>query len=198
MRAAPVGLIAPIIGSDDAVFNLAAEVAGLTHGHPSGFLSAGHLAVTVASLLRGEALPTALDAAGEQLRQRDGHREVADAITAARAIAGRGWPKPEDLETLGGGWVAEEALAIAICCALSAPNFQDGIILAANHSGDSDSTAAIAGNLLGVQLGEQAIPHDWLIELELRSDIGQVADDLYAVTTGKLTADAAWERYPGW
>jgi ADP-ribosylglycohydrolase len=101
-------------------------------------------------------------------------------------------------ETLGGGWVAKEALAIAICCALSAPNFQDGIILAANHSGDSDNTAAIAGNLLGVQLGEQAIPHGWLIELELRSDIGQVADDLYAVTTGKLTADAAWERYPGW
>lgn len=32
--------------------------------------------------------------------------------------------------------------------------------LAVNHDGDSDSTGAITGNILGAYLGQQAIPQD--------------------------------------
>jgi len=35
--------------------------------------------------------------------------------------------------------VAEEALSMGLYCALGAKDFEDGIILAVNHSGDSDS-----------------------------------------------------------
>lgn len=198
MRAAPVGIFAPAADGDDDVFRLAADAAALTHGHPSGYLAAGYLAVAVAALLRGCSLPEALDAAEAQLRRRDAHREVADAVVAARALAARGKPTPEQLEALGGGWVAEEALAIAVCCALVADDFMDGIILAANHSGDSDSTAAIAGNLLGALLGEAAIPPQWLDRLELREEIAQLADDLHGAVGRTLNAETAWDRYPGW
>jgi ADP-ribosyl-[dinitrogen reductase] hydrolase len=94
--------------------------------------------------------------------------------------------------------VAEEALAIAVCCTLTATDFVTGIISAANHSGDSDSTAAIAGNLLGARFGELAIPPAWLAELELRDEIFQLADDLQAIAAGDLRSEAAWGRYPGW
>jgi hypothetical protein len=50
--------------------------------------------------------------------------------------------------------------------------------LAVNHDGDSDSTAAIAGNLLGAALGVEAIPQRWLSALEARRVIAEVADDL--------------------
>jgi ADP-ribosylglycohydrolase len=56
---------------------------------------------------------------------------------------------PEIVEQLGGGWVAEEALATALFCALKATNFAEGVLLAVNHSGDSDSTGSLTGNLLG-------------------------------------------------
>ena len=60
---------------------------------------------------------------------------------------------------MGGGWVGEEALAIALYCALNAQDdFAHGVLLAVNHSGDSDSTGAITGNLLGLMLGIDAIP----------------------------------------
>jgi ADP-ribosylglycohydrolase len=59
--------------------------------------------------------------------------------------------------SLGGGWVAEEALAIAICASVAAEDFSDGIVMAVNHSGDSDSSAAITGNVLGALWGEGAI-----------------------------------------
>ncbi|MBV8094776.1 MAG: ADP-ribosylglycohydrolase family protein, partial [Acetobacteraceae bacterium] len=104
---------------------------------------------------------------------------------------------PEKLERLGAGWVAEEALAIAICCALAARDFRHGVTLAVNHSGDSDSTGAIAGNLLGAQLGVGAIPEDWLAELELRDEINQLAVDINAGIGPDDEAQAAWERYPG-
>jgi ADP-ribosyl-[dinitrogen reductase] hydrolase len=118
-------------------------------------------------------------------------------VARARALASRGRPGPNKLEMLGRGWVAEEALAIAVCCSLTATDFADGVILAANHSGDSDSTAAITGNVLGVLFGEGAIPTAWLNNLERGHEIAQLADDLYAITIGALRAETIWDRYPG-
>lgn len=179
------------------MFDVAVDTGSLTHGHPSGFLTAGYLAVLVAALVRRETLMRACELADAQLNKRKGCEEVASALAAARALASRGRPAPEELERLGGGWVAEEALAIAVCCALVAKDFVDGIVLAANHSGDSDSTAAITGNLLGAQFGEPAIPVSWLDKLELRDEIARIADDVYAAATGTINVAADWDRYPG-
>ena len=77
--------------------------------------------------------------------------------------------------------MAEEALAIAVYCALTAPGFRSGVLLAVNHGGDSDSTGAICGNLLGASLGADAIDADLLDGLEGREVITQLADDLYDV-----------------
>jgi ADP-ribosylglycohydrolase len=44
--------------------------------------------------------------------------------------------------------------------------------------GDSDSTGAIAGSLMGAHLGEGAIPQRWLAELELRAAIERPAIEL--------------------
>jgi ADP-ribosylglycohydrolase len=73
---------------------------------------------------------------------------------------------------------AEEALAIGIWCALLTPSFEQGVINAVNHSGDSDSTGLIAGHLPGIQHGLTAIPDRWLEGLELGSAIEKVAKDI--------------------
>lgn len=132
------------------------------------------------------------------LRGQPDHGEVARAVDAARTLAAAGRPTPERLETLGGGWIAEEALAIAICAALVAGDFADGVLLAVNHSGDSDSTGAIAGNLLGARLGIGAILSRWLEELELREAITRIAGDLDAIATERMSSREAWDAYPGW
>ena len=53
------------------------------------------------------------------------------------------------------------------------------MIAAVNHSGDSDSTGAVTGNILGAYLGINAIPAKYLEKLELKETIPEVADDLY-------------------
>ena len=53
------------------------------------------------------------------------------------------------------------------------------MIAAVNHGGDSDSTGAITGNILGAAIGYEAIPQFFLDDLELRDVILHMADDLY-------------------
>ena len=113
-------------------------------------------------------------------------------------------PNPERIADLGGGWVAEEALAIGLWCALAAESLEDGVITAVNHSGDSDSTGMIAGNLLGLIYGPQAIPDRWLEDLELRDVITQIAVDLADIPQRyQAGSDARHDvltrsRYPAW
>ena len=89
----------------------------------------------------------------------------------------------DDLEAigeLGEGWVAEETLAIAIYCSLKYSNdFDKALIASVNHSGDSDSTGAVTGNILGAYLGLKGIPKKYLEHLELKNVIIELANDLY-------------------
>ncbi|MBO0798719.1 MAG: ADP-ribosylglycohydrolase family protein, partial [Blastocatellia bacterium] len=180
MRVAPIGLVAD---NEEEAFSLACQAAAITHGHPSGYYSAGCFAVIIYYLLSGRSLPDAVELALRILaRPENGrHEECAEAVRQALALwrIGAG-PSPETIEKLGGGWVGEEALAISLYCALGAQDdFRKGVLLAVNHSGDSDSTGAITGNLLGLMLGAGAIPEKWLAELELRAEIEAMAGDLF-------------------
>ena len=87
-------------------------------------------------------------------------------------------PTPTRIRELGEGWIAEEALAIALYAALASPDFTSGVLLAVNHDGDSDSTGAMAGNLLGAWHGIDNVPRKWLSGVELGSAIAAMADDL--------------------
>ena len=80
---------------------------------------------------------------------------------------------------LGGGWVAEETLAISILSVLRHINdFNACMICAVTHGGDSDSTGAIAGNIIGAIIGYDAIPNEFTKSLQLHDVILEMADEL--------------------
>lgn len=84
------------------------------------------------------------------------------------------------IHTLGSGWCGDDALAIAIYCALKYSNdFDKALIAAVNHGGDSDFIGAITGNILGAYLGLSAIPEKYTRNLELLEVIIEIADALY-------------------
>jgi ADP-ribosylglycohydrolase len=181
MRSAPFGLLPPGQPSRPArVFDMAVEAAGYTHGHATGQLAAGALAALVAGTVDGAGLDEALDAALAILGTKTGHEETTAALAAARQAHARGGSGPEVVESLGQGWTAEEALAIAVYCALTFPEPEqmlDALALAVTHSGDSDSTGAICGNILGALHGDTALPPALAFEVEGRGTILQIADD---------------------
>jgi ADP-ribosyl-[dinitrogen reductase] hydrolase len=203
MRMAPVGIyFAHSLRREhqssrvrEDIFATGRDLAAITHGHPSGFLTAGTLAVIIGLVLSGMALADAIGAAKEELRKHPSHKETLAAIEKAEGLAKSRPRERAALRELGKGFVAEEALAMGIYCALGAKDFEDAIILAVNHSGDSDSTGSITGNLLGAAGGVEAIPGRWLTHVELRAIIEAMADDLAAFPDWRLrTHDDAEER----
>lgn len=195
MRVAPVGLhfgresIFNRPASPHDVMEIGAEVAALTHGHPLGYIPAAALSYLIA-LLSNDGME--LEAAVERMCYQTGCeygagdekgfcKDFTLLINKARQLAEA--DDVSDLEAiseLGEGWVAEEALAISVFCALRySDDFEKAMIAAVNHDGDSDSTGAIAGNILGAYLGLSGIPDRFLENLELRDVIMEVADDLF-------------------
>jgi len=180
MRMAPVGLIGRSLKWDARrVFNTGCLIALLTHGHISGVLPAGVLSVLILALIDGASLQEGLVTAKALLREKEDFEETMRALELAEDLAKSSMPSPEAIAELGQGWVGEEALAISVYCALVARSFEQGIILAVNHDGDSDSTGSITGNLLGALYGVKSLPSAWLEPLELREVIEEMAEDLY-------------------
>jgi len=192
MRVAPAGLAF----TGDKAFSMAAEFAALTHGHPSGYLSAGTLAYIIYCIIEGQEIESAVSHALVELESHKNHQECSTCLRNAISLVDSGIPDQQAILQIGEGWVGEEALAIAVYCALKYQNDMRGALIAAvNHDGDSDSTGAITGNILGAYLGVSAIPKEWLEKLELREVITQLADDLLV---GYREGDEWWHRYRGY
>ncbi|MHB8997259.1 MAG: ADP-ribosylglycohydrolase family protein [Armatimonadota bacterium] len=174
MRIAPVGLCFA------EPFETACKIAALTHGHPAGYLAAGTLAMIISQIDAGASIFEGLLSASAELAKWPRHEGTMEALWSAHQLAEQGDPSPEKVEQLGEGWIAEEALAIGVYCALVASDFEHGVLLAVNHSGDSDSTGSITGNILGALWGRQTLPERWLAGLELRPEIEDLAVELHS------------------
>ena len=200
MRAAPVGLIAGVDGWDLAVES--AEIAAITHGHPLGYMPAAVLTFIVNELVFGNVpkpikLRNAINDAKRMLEENFANPfvdELIKLIDMAAELAKNDDSDVDNIRKLGQGWVGEEALAIALyCCLRHKDSFSDAIIAAVNHSGDSDSTGAIAGNIMGACYGYEAIEDKWKEGLELSETILELADDM----AEGFRDDDEWKRKYG-
>ena len=190
MRMAPAGLF---FTSPVTAYEFGCKFSAITHGHPTGITAGGAFAMLIAELAAGKTLNDSLDIVLEHLDGEPDATETAAALRKARTA--------KSISELGEGWVAEEALAIGVYCALKHTwDFRSGVLEAVNITGDSDSTGAIAGNILGVINGEKAVPAKWLASLRECKIVSRIADDLWTRfdedPEGHVT-DEWWDKYPG-
>lgn len=185
MRAAPVGLYY----SDTPVRYewsdmIGAKAAALTHGHDLGYIPAAALAHIVRAVTESD-IPLK-DAVNDSVRTvrkifpKAAHlSEFTGLMQKAVRLAETETDDFSAIHQLGEGWVAEETLAISVYCALKYENdFDKALRAAVNHNGDSDSTGAVCGNILGAYLGYHAIPQKYKECLELHDQIMDTADQL--------------------
>ena len=210
MRTAPVALYgavwrdtpegAPLEGRISNIKDvdmLAADAAEITHQHPLGWLSSALEAHVIYRILQKDS-PTVDDFKAYLSEGYDTllslYPNEGASISQLRALTDKALglvdspaSDVDNIEAIGEGWVAEETLAIAVYCAVKYfDNFEKAIIASVNHKGDSDSTGAVTGNILGAVVGYDAIPEFFKTNLELHDVILHVADDLWRGWTTKF------------
>lgn len=184
MRVAPVGLyMHPGARMEDVIY-LAAEAAAITHGHPYGYLTAAVFAGMVYQLVNSYAeeiklaLFRALKTCAVVFAESEYMTSLSEKLKEAADLTKENIPEKDAISRLGEGWVAEEALAIAVYCAIKHPDDPaQALCSAVNHSGDSDSTGAITGNLVGARCGYAALPENLLRGLELSEVLRELAEE---------------------
>jgi len=83
------------------------------------------------------------------------------------------------------GYLSSGTLAALISMIFSGESLPDTIdesirvLNSVNHSGDSDSTGSITGNILGALYGVDILPESWIINLELKELIEETARYLF-------------------
>lgn len=217
MRVAPVALCHDLRETMGAEFmySLGGAVADITHNNPLGFMPAAFLVMlldkiaTCGQVIDRLALEKITLICVRELSKVKLHDEgesdtynkypaaigtIVCLILRAVDLASGERPDEECISELGEGWTGDLALAIAVYCALRhTDSFEDAVVAAVNHSGDSDSTGAICGNIMGLIHGYDAIPAHFKEHLELLPVLEEVATDLY---TGSANTDdlKAWKR----
>ena len=173
-----------------------AKMAAMTHGHPMSTICAAAFVEMLEDLLAGSSLKKAVEAVldcpdlllwdgkggsydkmnGKGLAEREEFKRI---MEKAVSLSGSSLTDREAIEAIGEGWVAEETLAIAVYCALKHEgDFAAAVTAAVNHGGDSDSTGAVTGNLMGAACGYSRLPGRWLERLEAKEILDRLALEL--------------------
>ena len=203
MRTAPIAILSYLHSYADGKLDfcdmVAAEAARITHKHPLGFLPSAVLNDILMQIMSGAAdegdgLCQVVEKAAERLPEiysgEDGKiygelwpkdvKRLQEILSVAENLSTTDLPDHIAIERIGGGWTGHEALAIAVYSALKHKySFEDAIVSAVNHSGDSDSTGAVCGNIIGTLLGRKAIPEYYTKDLELLDVIEEMGTDLF-------------------
>lgn len=185
MRIAPYGCILPF-RNIEAMGRRAADIGAVTHGHPLGFIPAAVLAHVVNRIVypkKDLSLKEIVLEARETTRRNFYQTPYIDNLLAmidlTLELSENDSPDLENIHRLGEGWTGDEALCIGLYCSLRHPDdFSEAIISAVNHNGDSDSTGAVAGNIVGALVGYDHIDEKWKKDLELEDLILELSEDL--------------------
>lgn len=204
MRVAPIGIFYaahPQLTADrlKLTADIAAMAANITHKNAMSDYASALAALLVyrcmleeepltrqrLRAITEESLPycVAVERSASGHRTESAQKHNADSFEALIRLAMDLAEGPEDdfeaIRRLGEGWIAEEAIAIALFSVMRyIDSFERCVVCAVNHDGDSDSTGAIAGNIIGAIVGYSAIPEKYRRNLELGTVILSITDDL--------------------
>ena len=186
MRVAPLGLAAKYYDEEKLLLE-GAQLAAITHGHSLGYIPAAAQVDLIRRIVYAGENKTlhqlarqTRDAVARVFRDDPHIGEFTALLDLAITLSENRETDLDNIHTLGAGWVGDEAFAIALYCSLRYPeDLSAALVAAVNHDGDSDSTGAITGNILGARLGYQALDKKWTKDLELSDLILNAAEALY-------------------
>jgi len=196
--------VAPCALSSWTPFQLASDIAALTHSHREPAYAAGVYATILQKRLVGESLADAVTSALTRLPDDEDAEELSAVIDHALDTADLGDPTPERAaEVLAFGGPdpthARAVLGAGLYVAGCVERLDDALGLAVLVGGPASRVGAVVGQLIGAERGITDLPADIVGALELREVVTTVANDLYEHFSGVPyeVSEDEWDRYPG-
>ena len=167
MRAYPFGLM--FADDPEEAASWAVEHSKMTHRDPIALAACAAMATGIALTVQAREVETVLDAMVQAAR----HHSPATAEMMENALAdARKGAEPDLVLRRLRGWAAHEAISAAVFVTARHPEDPRSAILeSANAHGDSDSIATLGGALVGARVGIQAIPPDWIRDVERSQEL---------------------------
>lgn len=194
MRVHPIGFL--FAKYPERAFQLGMRSAALTHGNPNGYIPAGFLAMLIALIIDDNPYNVALRLVTERLKKMPYKKREGTELMVEMALA---LPLQADTSEIidkqlsriqrSAGWMGHDALGIALYAVKCAhQNPLDAVKIAVNHSGDSDSTGAITGVIMGALYGPNPFEDELRqtkVRLERYGELTSLAKNL-AIVRRKL------------
>ena len=188
MRSAAIGLM--YHDNPEKLRQISDQSCALTHYDPRCRASAIAQGLLLADILHGkvdktpgkrqESLKPLFEKIASELEAQS--PDVAEAIRAVPTL------KSEDVRTSG---YTIHTVQVAFWALYHFDNLEDALIDIVNRGDDADTTAAVAGSLLGALHGEEAIPARFLNTLKETDNLRTLADRLYnASVSGQFNQQA--------
>lgn len=185
-----------------SVGRLGAEAVAFLNGDPEAFLAGAAVAWILADILQEpeKPLPQVFRQAAEYLRADFGEAYPEAETVAVLIEKAVGLSKDPELTPLAaismlGCETAAQCLAGAVYASVIHPaNFDEGMIVAVNHSGRSAAVGALTGAILGAKLGVDALPEFYLESLEQVDVLGELAEDLSQGWQVMRVFDDSWDH----
>jgi ADP-ribosyl-[dinitrogen reductase] hydrolase len=181
MRLAPVAI--RHWGNGEKLVAVARRQTATTHGAEEALGASTYFAALLAEAIEGT------DRRDQILRPRD-----CDEPPALAAVIGGSWRGKARGSIQSSGYVVH-SLEAALWAVGRTWSFRDAVLLAANLGDDTDSVAAITGQLAGALYGYSGIPREWRERLKWRDKLELAADHLFEEGLGaKLSRPEDWHE----
>ena len=202
----PLALMAPDWGlTQEEVDRMGAEVVALTHGNPDAFLSGAVLTHLLSQLLHdpgmtiAAALQDTVDSIQSQFGRDYAHTtRIWEILQYAKILASSDrFSQMEAMERLRCRTASEVLAGALYACITCHGDFDAAMITAVNHSGRSAAVGAVTGALLGLKMGDAALPEFYLESLEPAALLAELASDMVQGGPGEAlnrVFDDDWDR----
>ena len=163
---------------DERAMSVIHEVSALTHAHPRSLVGCGIYSLISVQLLEGKTIPEAVQIGLSNAEKYYSDSEFVDEVEKYSRLWQEDFATLPEEEIKSTGYVVD-TLETALWCLLNTKDYKSLVLKAVNLGDDTDTVAAVAGGLAGICYGLEEIPEEWLLKLQSREYLEEIASDFF-------------------
>ena len=188
LRVFPAGLLYP--DNLPTAFKIGMMACALTYESSDAMLSSGFYASVISALAGGASIQESIEWALGELAKHKGFESVNGAVITALYYvddfqqeeddAGREASLSHFVEKMSHSLKVLDVLTYSLVCVLLSPDdFRQGVLKSIRYSSAPHATAMMTGSLLGLMLGEDFLPDDWVLHLTNKEIVMAEGENLF-------------------